>query len=61
MPLEKAREDKRAAAWLKTNILLHAYLNNLPVTPAHQAAQQAQETEKETEEKKETEEANNSE
>ena len=35
MPLEKAREDKRAAAWLKTNILLHAYLNNLPVTPAH--------------------------
>lgn len=39
MPLEKAREDKRAAAWLKTNILLHAYLNNLPVTPAHQAVQ----------------------
>ena len=38
VPLEKAREDKRAAAWLKANILLHAYLNNLPVTPAHQQA-----------------------
>ena len=38
--MEKAREDPKLAAWLKTNILIHAYLNHLTITPAHQRDQQ---------------------
>ena len=36
MPIEKAREDPKLFAWLKTNILVHAYLNHLPVSTPHQ-------------------------
>lgn len=37
--MEKAKEDAKIAAWLKTNILVHAYLNNLEVAPPHKEDQ----------------------
>lgn len=38
--MEKAKEDAKLGAWLKTNILLHAYLNNLEVSPIHRKDQE---------------------
>ena len=38
--MEKAKEDAKLGAWLKTNILLHAYLNNLEVNPIHRRDQE---------------------
>lgn len=40
VPVEKAKEDAKLGAWLKTNILLHAYLNNLEVNPIHRRDQE---------------------
>ena len=34
--LEKVKEDPKAAAWLKGNVLLHCYLNNMEVSIPHQ-------------------------
>lgn len=33
--MEKVKEDPKAAAWLKGNVLLHCYLNNMEVSPFH--------------------------
>ena len=33
--MEKVKEDPKAAAWLKGNVLLHCYLNNMEVNPLH--------------------------
>lgn len=34
--MEKVKEDPKAAAWLKGNVLLHCYLNNMEVSEPHQ-------------------------
>lgn len=38
--LEDANKDAKAMSWLKTNILVHAYLNGLEVLPQHRQEQQ---------------------
>ena len=37
--LEDANKDAKAFSWLKVNILVHAYLNNLEVIPQHREEQ----------------------
>lgn len=34
--MEKVKEDPKLAAWLKGNVLLHCYLNNMEVSEPHQ-------------------------